>query len=66
MRTGIHKSLFWWLTSRTPEEEEQEELADAQYIKMAKNDTFRPLREVLAEIEAEERVELPSSIEQTG
>jgi hypothetical protein len=48
---------------RTAENEEDRE--DIRLIEMAKSDSFRPLREVLAEIEAKERGELHRPVKQS-
>jgi hypothetical protein len=57
MRLSI-KRLLGWIVRHGAKAEEEEDRLDAEYIQKCKNDTFRPLREVLADIEAEERVEL--------
>ena len=59
MKLALH-NLVALLTHRGDEDRE-----DIEYIKIAKNDTFRPLREVLAEIEAKERGQLRSSVKQS-
>ena len=60
------RHLFALLTGQSCEDEEDR--ADSEYIRMAKhdNDTFRPLREVLAEIEKKERGELHGPVKQAG
>lgn len=64
-------NLLPWLTRQAAASEEEEDREDVAYIQMAKKDaSFRPLREVLAELEAkeqaEERGKLPSPVRQTG
>lgn len=63
MRRAIER-LFKWAVR--PGYHKEDDLADAKYIEMARNDSFRPLREVLADIEAEEHVELRRPIKQQG
>lgn len=63
MKLALPRYIASWLARQTCNEEEQDR-ADVEYIQMAKKDArFRPLREVLAEIEAEKR-ELPRPVRQ--
>jgi hypothetical protein len=61
MKLALHNLLG--LLTRSHQNDEDRE--DIELIEMAKNDTFRPLREVLDEIEAKKRGELHRPVKQS-
>lgn len=66
MKLALHKLLLGLLPNKV--EQDEDDRADVEYLRKARseNTTFRPLRDVLADIEAEERGDLQRSAKQAS